>query len=198
MIDLDPRADLEAAERRAVAPWPAMRRAILDAGGIRWGTSTDVWDRHGLPGDVAASKRGAGFAYDHLGQVLAEGTGDPQWFDIESETCRAALDAAWADWQSVKRAVQVARPEPKVRPATAAAALKDGRRRFAEHLARLETRHGSRLDMSGIDWRWIDYYESGARLEIHGQRGTVGCTSTVRPTFVFLISIPLEPSEVPE
>lgn len=179
-LEDDARAQ-ELAASSARCSWPELRDWILPAGIARGDYSADL-----IPGGLY---RVAGIAPDELPLHL-ERFG-AHWLAMTGEECLVALGIEYRAYREAETAREMLtrRKVSDVR----AQVRRDGLRRFSEHLARLEAKHGAKLDLSGIDWQYSDFYESGARTEMAGARGTIGCTSGQRPTFVFLVAFPLEP-----
>ena len=61
---------------------------------------------------------------------------------------------------------------------------------FNDYLERGKRQWGSKFDASGLDRRFIKYYESGQRIKVkaYGQEvtGTVGATTGWKPSFLLI------------
>ena len=62
--------------------------------------------------------------------------------------------------------------------------------RFSDYIARKEREHGTRWDTSGLDTRFVPYFNSGERIRVRtwGEEitGTVGVTTGWRPAFLLM------------
>lgn len=64
---------------------------------------------------------------------------------------------------------------------------------FSEYLDRARRKHGSQFDPSGLDRRFVRYFESGQRISVDlgggmVKRGTIGVTGGWRPVFLLMLT----------
>lgn len=167
--------------------WPELRRYVLGRGGLGRGD----WTADLVPGGLY---RRRGVAPDVL---AAEAPAE----------CRAAFglwdaaDGSEAMLSALQRAYEAHRrmqAERGARRVEESRALSRGRRRLSDHVERLVARWGDGLDLSAIGAAGeeiVRLYETGERCELlvggEVRRATVGCTSTARPEFVYLLALPV-------
>lgn len=65
-------------------------------------------------------------------------------------------------------------------------------RNFSEYLARKRSEYGRKFDPSGLDPRFVPYYENEKRIEVdlggEIKRGTVGVTTGWKPVFLLMLT----------